>query len=89
MMERWLKISNNGKISRVIDFSATYGHNVPTSVAYHGNFYVCHLKLFPIVAGNSNIYKVTPSGQESQVWATGFTAILGVTFDKKGNIFTY
>ncbi len=81
-----VKISNNGNISRVIDFSATYGHNVPTSVAYHGNFYVGDLKLFPIVAGSSNIYKITPSGQ-SQVWATGFTAILGVTFDKKGNLY--
>lgn len=81
-----VKISNNGTISRVIDFSAVYGHNVPTSVAYNGNFFVGDLKLFPIVAGSSNIYKVTPSGQ-SQIWATGFTAILGVTFDKKGNLF--
>ena len=81
-----VKVSTNGDISRVIDFSAIYGHVVPTAVAYHGNFYVGNLNTFPIVAGSSNIYKVTPSGQ-SQIWATGFSAVLGVTFDNQARMY--
>ena len=30
-----VKVTTNGNISRVIDFSAVYGHIVPTAVAYH------------------------------------------------------
>ncbi|HEX9252564.1 MAG TPA: ScyD/ScyE family protein [Ignavibacteriaceae bacterium] len=81
-----VKVSTNGNIKRVIDFSASYGHIVPTSVAYHGNFFVGNLNTFPTVAGSSNIYKVTPSGQ-SQIWATGFSTILGVAFDKRDNLY--
>ncbi len=81
-----IKVSTNGNISRVIDFSAFYGHVVPTAVAYHGNFYVGNLNTFPIVAGSSNIYKVTPSGQ-SQIWATGFSAVLGVAFDNQARMY--
>lgn len=81
-----IKVSTNGNISRVIDFSALYGHVVPTAVAYHGNFYVGNLNTFPIVAGSSNIYKVTPSGQ-SQIWATGFSAVLGVAFDNQARMY--
>ena len=75
-----VKVTKNGDISRVIDFSALYGHMVPTVLAYNGNFYVGNLGLFPIVAGSSNIYKVTPSGH-STIWATGFSAILGIVVD--------
>jgi hypothetical protein len=81
-----VKVSTNGNIKRVIDFSASYGHIVPTAVAYHGNFFVGNLNTFPTVAGSSNIYKVTPSGQ-SQIWATGFSTILGVAFDKRDNLY--
>ena len=41
---------------------------------------------FPIVAGSSNIYKVTPSGQ-SQVWATGFTTVVGIAIDQQRRIY--
>jgi len=34
------KITPEGQITRVVDISASQGHIVPTSVAYHGNFYV-------------------------------------------------
>ena len=81
-----VKVSGNGTISRVIDFSAVYGHIVPTAMVYHGNFYVGNLNTFPIVTGSSNIYKVTPSGH-SQVWATGFSAILGVAFDSQSRMY--
>jgi len=81
-----VKIKPNGNISRVIDFSATYGHNVPTAIGYNGNFFVGNLNTFPTVAGSSNIIKVTPSGQ-SKIWATGFSAVLGVAFDQQKNLY--
>ena len=80
------KITENGAITRVIDISASQGHVVPTVVAYHnGNFYVGNLSTFPIM-GNSSIYKITPGGNISLV-ATGFSAILGIAFDKLGALY--
>jgi hypothetical protein len=82
-----LKVTLDGTVTRVIDFSASYGHIVPTEIDYyHGNFYVGNLGAFPIVDGTQNIYKVTPDGQ-IEIAATGFTAILGLVFDKKGRIY--
>jgi hypothetical protein len=82
-----VKVTTNGNISRVIDFSAIYGHIVPTAVAYHhGNFYVGNLDTFPIVSGNSSIYKVTPSGQSS-VFATGFSSVVGIVATKTNNFY--
>ncbi len=81
-----VKITPSGDISRVVDISATYGHVVPTSVAYHGDFYVGNLGLFPITEGSSNIYKITPSGG-IKVWASGFTTVLGVAFDRQARMY--
>ncbi|MDB5436128.1 MAG: repeat containing protein, partial [Phenylobacterium sp.] len=41
------KITTDGAVSRLIDVSATQGHAVPTALAYHGNFYVANLGVFP------------------------------------------
>lgn len=81
-----VKLSRKGKLSRVIDFSAVYGHIVPTAMAYNGNFFVGNLNPFPTVAGSSNIYKVTPGGQ-SNIWATGFSTVLGVAFDEHKDLY--
>lgn len=81
-----IKVTTSGEISRVIDFSAHFGHIVPTAVAYRGNFFVGNLDVFPLVGGNASIYKVTPSGQV-KVWATGFTGILGVAFDQQNRMY--
>ncbi len=81
-----VKLSRKGKLSRVIDFSAVYGHIVPTAMAYNGNFFVGNLNPFPTVAGSSNIYKVTPGGQ-SKIWATGFSTVLGVAFDEHKDLY--
>jgi hypothetical protein len=81
-----VKINGDGKISRLIDISASQGHAVPTAIAwYKGNFYVGNLGVFPIT-GNSSVYKVTPSGRISIV-ETGFSAILGIAFDKDGGMY--
>lgn len=76
-------ITTDGQISRLADISASQGHNVPTAVAYHGNFYVGNLNTFPIQSGSSKILKITPSGQ-LKVDVTGLTTVLGVAFDSRG-----
>lgn len=79
--------TTTGQISRVLDISATQGHIVPTAMAYHnGNFYVGNLNPFPIVAGSSRIYEITPAGQIRAVVA-GLTTVLGVTFDDRGRMY--
>jgi hypothetical protein len=82
-----MKVTTNGNISRVVDISASQGHIVPTALTFrNGNFFMGNLHPFPIVDGSSSIYKITPSGQIS-VWATGFTTVLGIAFDKKGRLY--
>ena len=81
------KITSSGKVSRVIDFSATLGHIVPTSVIYHdGYFYVGNLNVFPIVPGSSSVYQVSMDGQIRE-FATGFNTIVGLAFDNKDRLY--
>jgi hypothetical protein len=80
------QISLGGKIDRVIDISATQGHIVPTCQIFHdGNFYIGNLDTYPL-SNKSAVYKVTPDGKISVV-ATGFTAVLGITFDEVGGMY--
>jgi hypothetical protein len=76
------------EITRVVDISATEGHIVPTSLAFgpDGTLYFVNLNVFPIVAGQSAIYSMTPDGTISE-FATGFTAELGIAFDAQGNLY--
>ena len=72
----------NGAIHRIIDVSASQGHIVPTALTSRGgNFYLGNLHLFPVVAGSSKIFKVTPGGEISVV-ASGLTTVLGLAFHK-------
>lgn len=80
------KITPWGGVSRVIDISASQGHIVPTALAYHGNFYVGNLNPFPVVAGSSHIYKITPSGN-IKVFASGLTTVLGIAFDRQNRMY--
>jgi hypothetical protein len=79
-------IATNGQIRRIADISATQGHIVPTTVAFHGNFYIGNLNTFPIQEGSSKILKITPSG-DVKTFATGFTTILGLAFDHIGRVY--
>ena len=82
-----VKVSEDGNVSRVLDFSAHYGHIVPTVVAVnHGDFYVGNLDTIPFAAGSSAVYKVTPEGDVS-IWETGFTTVLGIAFDKQDRLY--
>lgn len=80
----FVKVASDGTTSRVVDISATEGHNVPTVLNYYqGNFYMGNLGVFPIVDGSSNIYKITPEGKIT-VLERGFTTIIGIARDKNG-----
>jgi hypothetical protein len=74
------RVTTSGDITRVVDISASQGHIVPTTIAYHGNFFVGNLNTFPIAGGASKIMKITPSGQIKD-WATGLNTVLGLVMD--------
>lgn len=81
------KITTSGQISRVVDISASQGHIVPTSMAFHdGKFYVGNLNTFPIVTGSSKIFEITTTGQIRAV-VQGLTTVLGVAFDDRGRMY--
>jgi hypothetical protein len=81
-----VKVTTDGEINRVVDFTIDYGHIVPTAIDYRGNFYIGTLGVFPIVDGSQNIYKVTPSG-EVKIAGLGLTAVVGLAFDKKEHMY--
>lgn len=81
------KISLTGNVSRVCDISASQGHIVPTALVQHdGLFYVGNLGVFPITQGSSNVYQITQNGQ-IQIYATGFTTVVGVAFDNHDRLY--
>jgi hypothetical protein len=80
------RVSLDGSINRIVDVSATMGHIVPTSVSYHGNFFIGNLSTFPVNPGSSVILKVTPSGV-LKPWVTGLTMILGSVWDDRGRLY--
>ena len=81
------RVRTVGSTHRVVDISASQGHIVPTAIAFHkGAFYVGNLNPFPIVQGGSKILKITRGGHV-EVFATGFTTILGVSFDERGRMY--
>ncbi|AMY12075.1 Gluconolactonase [Luteitalea pratensis] len=61
---------------------------VPTSVAQgpDGSFYVGQLTGFPFPAGRANIYRVPAHGGPAEVFAEGFTAIIGLAFAPDGSL---
>jgi hypothetical protein len=80
------KIMTDGAISRVVDVSASQGHVVPTAIAYHGNFYITNLGVFPQPIGSSKVWKVAPSGQ-IKTDTTGFDMVLGLAFDNQNRMY--
>ena len=81
------RITPEGKVTRVVDISASQGHVVPTVIAYHGNFYVGNLGVFdPDQLNTQSVFKITPSGQ-LKVVATGLSKVLGVAFDSRDRMY--
>jgi len=89
----FVRVSLNGDVERIVDLSAEYGHIVPTALTcrrnsfrYQGNFYIANLGTFPIQAGSSNLFKITPAGQ-NRVVRTGLSAVTGIAFDKRDRLY--
>jgi hypothetical protein len=81
------KIATDGKITRVIDISASQGHVVPTVVGDHGVFYVSNLGQFdPDQLNTQHVFQITPSGN-LKVVATGFSKVLGLAFDGRARLY--
>jgi hypothetical protein len=80
------RITPEGEITRLVDVSATQGHVVPTALAYHGNFFVGNLDLFPAQPNDAHVYKITPSGNV-MVWRSNLEAVLGVAFDGRDRMY--
>ena len=82
-----VRVTSKGKISRIIDISASEGHIVPTSIDYfRGNFYVGNLTIFPLVEGAAKILQINKRGQINATME-GFTNIVAAVFDRKGNLY--
>lgn len=78
---------NPGRIERLADVSATQGHVVPTAIAVmRDDILVGELRRFPAVPGTAEILRYSRNGQlEGSIG--GFTSILGLDTDRKGNIY--
>jgi glucose/arabinose dehydrogenase len=81
----FLRVSPDGKTTRVFDMSATEGHNVPTAVAQNGNFYMANLGQFPVIPGSSSLYKILPNRRFMKMF-DGLTAVIGMAF-LDGNLY--
>ena len=73
-----------GNVTRVVDFSATEGHNVPTAMDQGGEIYVANLGVFPITP-TSKIYRVNAIGKLAVV-ETDLSAPIGLVV-KKGRMY--
>ena len=81
------RVNAGGHTERLLDFSSTEGHVVPTAIAVHDDaFYVATLSLFPIVPGSAKVYRVSRKG-DILGSTSGFTAATGVAFDSKGRMY--
>lgn len=85
--EQLLKITPDGAITRVIDFSPL-GDIVPTGLAAapDGGVYVGFLSPLPFAAGTAKVMKVDASGKAADVW-TGLTAVTGVAVGPDGVLY--
>jgi hypothetical protein len=98
-----LQVDANGKIStlavfpdREIDSPALPPGLPPTSTIQSvpnaitlgpdGAYYVGELTGFPFAPGEARVYRVVP-GQAPEVYASGFTNIIDLAFDKDGNLY--
>jgi hypothetical protein len=82
------RITTSGRVSRVVDISASQGHAVPTVVA-HGDdfFYVSNLGGFdPDDLNTQSVYRISRDGHVKVV-ATGLSKVLGIVLDKHDHLY--
>jgi len=82
----FVRISTSGEVTRIVDLSAEFGHDVPTALTYRGVFTIGNLNLFPVAPGSSTLRQVSPSGQV-RVRGSGLTAVLGLAYDGRGRLY--
>jgi len=81
------EVSHEGQVTKLVDFTALFGHIAPTVLTYHdGNLYVGNINALPTVVGAAKVFKVSPDGKV-EVFAEGFTNILGLAFDEQGRLY--
>ena len=81
------EITVDGRITKMIDISATQGHIVPTTVVFHdGRFFVSNLHRFPVQVGAARIYEITEDGKIN-VLAPRLTAVTSIAFDDQGQLY--
>jgi len=85
--EQLLRITPDGTITRVVDFSLL-GDIVPTGLAAapDGGLYVGFLSPLPFTAGTAKVMKVDASGKATDVW-TGLTAVTAVAVGPDGTLY--
>ncbi|HEY7036655.1 MAG TPA: ScyD/ScyE family protein [Thermomicrobiales bacterium] len=85
--EQLLRITPDGAITRVVDFSPL-GDVVPTGLAPapDGGLYVGFLSPLPFAAGTAKVMKVDANGQATDVW-TGLTAVTAVAVGPDGTLY--
>jgi hypothetical protein len=91
-----LQVSSAGAISTLAVFpSRFYPHagsrvtdSVPNAVAMgrDGAYYVGELTGVPFIPGEANVWRIVP-GQAPQVYCPGFSFIIDVAFDRRGNLY--
>ncbi|MBV9681083.1 MAG: ScyD/ScyE family protein, partial [Solirubrobacterales bacterium] len=79
------RITPNGHVSRVVDFSKSFPGNTDwrgaTAIAGDGRFlYIGTLTPFPIVVGKAQVLKVDLKTGRFSVFANGLSTVLGLTF---------
>jgi hypothetical protein len=91
-----LQVSPSGSISTLAVFPSRFypqagsraTDSVPNAVATgpDGAYYVGELTGVPFIPGIANVWRVVP-GQAPQVYCSGFSFIIDLTFDKSGNLY--
>src|SRR5215831_1137061 len=75
------RVTPAGRISRVIDISASQGHVVPTALVHHRGTYIANLGVFDPSdgTGDEHVWRLTPH-RTLRVRATGVEKVLGLAF---------
>jgi hypothetical protein len=86
------KITGDGHVSRVIDFSRFFPGNTdwrgPTAmVSRGGSLYIGTLTEFPVKVGAAEVFKVNPRTGRFSVFASGLTTVLGLAFGEHGALY--
>lgn len=87
-----VKVSEDGHVSRVVDFSTTYPGATdwrgPTALVKRGHFlYAGTLTAFPSVPGAAQVFKVDLSNGTFSVYQSNLSTILGLAFGEDGALY--